>query len=51
MNNDLGNIILDGKNIYLNLASIDELKTILKKLDSEEMNVKRELDDILSNLT
>ena len=51
MNDDLGNIMIDGKNIYLNLASIDELKNILKKLDNEEMNVKHELDDILSNLT
>lgn len=51
MNDDLGSIMIDGKNIYLNLVSIDELKTALKKLDSEEMNVKRELDDILSNLT
>lgn len=44
------NIVLDGKLINLNLLPVEELNTILDKLDTEELTVKQEINSILAKL-
>ena len=41
---------IDGKLINLNLLPVEELNTILDKLDTEELTVKQEINSILAKL-
>ena len=44
------NIILDGEMLNLTSLTIEQLKEILDKIDTEELVVKQKIDNILEKL-
>ncbi len=46
----MGNIVLDGEMINLNTLTMEKLKNILDKIDTEELVVKEEISEILEEL-
>ncbi len=50
MKYNLEPVMVEGKQVYLNLASIKELKDLVEKINAEEIKIKQELDDMLKEL-
>ena len=47
---NIDSIVLDGEFINLNSLSIENLKSILNRLDTEKMGMKQEIDNMLEKL-
>ena len=50
MSENLDNVVIDGKIINLNTASMENLKEILTTLNDNEKTIKQEIDRMLNQL-